>query len=182
MPFLELVNLRRSVREYLDSPVEKEKIEQCLDAARLAPSACNAQPWRFIVVDDPDMVTKTAQATFDSIIRFNKFTLTAPVIVVACCEPADLSAKLGAQVRRVPYHFIDLGMAVEHFCLQAAELGLGTCILGWLKDNSLRKILSIPKGKKIGLAISVGYPKNNNSVPKKRKPLEEIRTYNSYKN
>ena len=78
MTFLDLVNQRQSCRAYLEQPVEREKLERCLEAARLAPSACNSQPWHFIVVDEPDLRRAVAQETFGQIVSFNHFTMDGP--------------------------------------------------------------------------------------------------------
>jgi len=180
--FLDLARKRRSVRQYTEDHVEREKIELCLEAARLSPSACNAQPWKFLVVDDPALVKRVAQATFDSVVRFNRFVLQAPVIILFISEPANLESKIGSGVRRIPLPLIDLGIAAAHFTLQAAELGLGTCILGWLREGKIRKIVDIPSGKRIPLAITLGYPKKEADIPKIRKEFSEIVLYNSYQN
>lgn len=177
MSFLELVNSRYSCRKYSDQPVENDKIETCLEAARLAPSACNSQPWSFIVVNEPEMRKKVAQATFGGLVRFNHFTMQAPVMIIMVTEPAKLTSYVGTQLKGIPYRLIDIGIAAEHFCLQATELGLGTCMLGWFKEKALKKILNIPQRKSVDLLITLGYP-SDKSGSKKRKPLDEIRKYN----
>ncbi|MGE5549590.1 MAG: nitroreductase family protein [Bacteroidota bacterium] len=180
MSFLDLVMARQSVREYAPKPVEREKIERCLEAARLAPSACNAQPWRFIVVDDARIREKVAKEVSRGPVPLNAFAAQAPVIVVIVLERSNASAQVGALLKRIPYRLIDLGIAAEHFCLQASEEGLGTCILGWFNERGLRKTLGIPATRRIGLVLTVGYPRNNERRTKARKEIQEIRSYNRF--
>ena len=93
--FLELLTKRQSVRNYKNIPVEAEKLERCLEAARLSPSACNSQPWTFIVVDEPELKAKVARATFSSTVRFNKFTIEAPVLLAVVTEKSTLVPQMG---------------------------------------------------------------------------------------
>jgi nitroreductase len=179
MKFFELITLRRSCRSYSSRPVEREKIERCLEAARLAPSACNAQPWYFIVVDDPPLKDDIARATFSSLVSFNKFTTKAPVMTVVLSEPQKLIPYVGSQLKGIPYRLMDIGIAVEHFCLQAAEEGLGTCIIGWFNEKKIKRALKLSASKKVELVISLGYAARSDTIRKKmRKKLDQIRQYN----
>lgn len=181
MDFNKLINKRQSVRRYSSSEVEVEKINLCLEAARLAPSACNSQPWRFIVVNEPKLSQKVAKETYGPTLRFNKFVKQAPVMVVIVIEKPKLTAKLGSQIKHIDYPLIDIGIAAEHFCLQATELGLGTCMIGWFNEKPIKKLLQIPEKKKIGLLISLGYPVDNYFQRKKiRKNLTEMSGFNKY--
>ena len=180
MKFLDLLSKRQSVRGYYDRPVEPEKIERCLEAARLAPSACNAQPWRFIVVDDPELKNAVAGETFSRLVSFNRFTLTAPILVAVVGEKPNLSSQIGGLVKNKQFYLIDIGIAVEHICLQAAEEGLGTCILGWFDEKGIKKLLNIPRQKRLELIISLGYPASEEIRPKTRKDLTQIVSYNRY--
>ncbi|NLC68791.1 MAG: NAD(P)H nitroreductase [Clostridiaceae bacterium] len=180
MDFIELTRIRQSVRRYSGTPVEREKIEKCIEAARLAPSACNSQPWRIVVVDDPEIKEEVARETYGPVISFNKFTHTAPVILVMVMEKPNITAAFGAAVKNIDYSSIDLGIAAEHICLQAAELGLGTCMLGWFNEEPIKKILGIPRERKIGLLICLGYPENKEVRKKVRRPFNEIVSYNKY--
>jgi nitroreductase len=180
MEFLDLVTKRESVREYLSKPVERGKIERCLEAARYAPSTCNSQPWRFIVVDDRELARKVALETFGKMLSFNRFVLEAPVLVLVMSEKPNLPARIGAVVKNRQFNLIDVGIAAEHFCLQAVEEGLGTCMLGWFNEEGVKGLLSIPKGRRIDLVIAVGYPASPEIRPKKRKETAQIVSYNSY--
>jgi len=182
MKFLDLVKIRQSVRKYLNKPVEKEKIERCLEAARLAPSANNSQPWRFIVIDEPKLKERLAHKTFSKLISFNSFSLQAPVLILLISQRAKIVAKIGGIIKNKPFELIDIGIAAEHLCLQAAEEGLGTCMLGWFDEKGIKKILNIPSKRRIELVITLGYPELEKIRPKKRKTLDGIISYNQYKN
>lgn len=178
--FLDMVRHRQSVRAYKPDQVEHESIERCLEAARLAPSACNAQPWKFIVVDDPDIKNALADATQDRFIPMNHFTKQAPVHIVVVREKANLTSSIGQVVKNKEYPLTDIGIAVEHICLQALEEGLGTCILGWFNEKKVKKLLNIPFNKRAELIITLGYPATEDIREKKRKTLSEISTFNKY--
>ena len=178
--FLDMVKTRQSTRAYDTRGVDDEKIERCLEAARLAPSACNAQPWKFIVVNDPAIKNALADATQDRILPFNHFTKQAPVHVVIVRERANLTSGIGQVVKDKEYPIMDIGIAAIHFCLQAVEEGLGTCILGWFNERIVRKLLSIPRNKRVELIITLGYPASEEIRSKKRKPKEEVVAYNKY--
>lgn len=181
MDFLELVKKRQSTRSYSDKQVEKEKIDRCLEAGRLAPSACNAQPWSFIVIDDPGLKNQVADLTADRLLPLNHFTKQAPVHIIIVIEKANLTSNLGSLIKDKFFPWIDIGIAAEHICLQATSEGLGTCILGWFKEKKIKKLLNVPDKKRIGLLITVGYPKKEEIRQKKRKALADIVHYNTYK-
>jgi nitroreductase len=181
MNFKELILSRQSVRRYAETPVEKEKLDMCLEAARLSPSASNSQPWKYIIIDQEPLRTEIAKATFSDIKLINKFTIQAPVMVVIVMEKAKLITRLAMMVKKKEWPLIDIGLTAGHFCLQAAELGLGTCMIGWFEENKIKKLLQIPSDKSIGLLISVGYAVEGYPVRTKiRKPIEENVKYNKY--
>ena len=181
MNFLYLARKRQSVRDYQDKPVEREKIERCLEAGRIAPSAVNSQPWRFIVVDDPDLKNKVARKTFSKIISFNRFSLQAPVLIAIVSESPGIINKIGKAIKKNQLNQIDIGIAVENICLQAVEEDLGTCILGWFDEKGVKELLNIPESKKVELIVTLGYPTTDEIRPKKRKEIDKIRSYNKYK-
>lgn len=180
LDFIDLVKKRQSVRKYSQREVETSKLKKCMEAARLAPSACNSQPWKIIILTDRDIKEQIAAETYGKVAAFNKFTHTAPVILVLVKEQPNLTSKTGAKIKGIDYTLIDLGTAAEHICLQAAELELGTCMIGWFNERPIKKILKIPRSKKIGLLICIGYPEDNKIRDKKRKPLDKITCYNKY--
>ncbi len=179
MNFLELAKNRQSVRKYLNKPVEPEKIARCIEAARLSPSACNSQPWKFIIVDDAKLKDSIGRETYNTFVSFNKFVKEAPVIAVIVMEKPTMISQIGGRIKDKDFYLIDIGIAAEHFCLQAAEEGLGTCMLGWFNEKKIAEMLHLPKSKRIGLLITLGY--SDSSLREKiRKTTDEILKYNSY--
>ena len=178
--FLELVKKRQSVRSYKNIPVEAGKLERCLEAARLSPSACNSQPWTFIVIDEPVLKEKVTRATFSSAVKFNKFAVEAPVIIAVVTEKSNLIPQMGNFLKNQQYNLIDIGIAIENFVLQAAYEDLGTCILGWFDEKKIKELLNVPVKKRVNIVISLGYPSNKTIRKKTRKSLSEIVRYNSY--
>jgi nitroreductase len=178
---LELFKKRQSTRNYeTDKPVDPDTLMRCIEAARIAPSACNAQPWKFIVVNDPAIKDKLADAISGGILPMNHFTRQAPIHVVVVREPANLTSNLGQMLKNKEYPLTDIGIAVIQFCLQAVVEGMGTCIVGWFDEKKVKELLHIPKSKRAELIITLGYSKSNVIRPKIRKPVEEILSYNGY--
>ena len=178
MDFVDLVRKRYSLRKYTSSPVAVPLIEKCLEAARLAPSACNSQPWSFLVAATPDKVKPLACAAFSGAYSMNAFAAEAPVLIVVTTERSRYSAALGGFFRGVQFSLMDVAIACEHISLQAADLGLGTCMFGWLNEKAVKKELDLPSSAKIDLMLSMGYPEDENYLPpKKRKSLDEIRRF-----
>ena len=131
--FLKLVNARQSDRMYDESrAVEPEKLERILEAARMAPSACNAQPWRFVVVTDKELAVKVGKATAG--LGMNKFAQKAPVHILVVEESANITSLLGGKVKDKHFPLIDVGIAASHIVLAAESEGLGSCILGWFDE------------------------------------------------
>lgn len=181
MKFLELIEKRQSDRVYIDKKVDREKINRCLEAARLAPSASNSQPWTFVVIDEPLQKDKVAHKTYGPLKAFNKFVPQAPVIVAIVMEKPKLITEAGGRIKKKEYPLIDIGIAAEHFCLQAAEEGLGTCMLGWFDEKAVKKLINVPKGKSIPLLITLGYTPDEYRLRKKiRKEFDKAVKYNSY--
>lgn len=181
MDFLSLVSTRQSDRAFdPDHPVEKAKIERIVEAARLAPSACNAQPWHLIVVDDPGLKNSIADATSARALGMNHFTKQAPVHIVLVEEKVNLSSGVGGWVKQKDYAQMDLGIVAAHIALAAHAEGLGSCIVGWFNESKMRVLLSIPESKRVWLDIVIGYS-TNPMRPKKRKPIQEVVSYNGYK-
>lgn len=183
--FLDLAHKRHSVRAYDSRMVAHETIERCLEAARLAPSACNAQPWKFTVVQDTQVIARIAEASLLPGSQMNRFVREAPVIVAITGESPNITSFLGSFIKRKKLFLLDIGMAAEHFCLQAAEEGVGTCMLGWFNERKVKKLLGVPHRKRLYLLIATGFPAENNkdnaSVEKKRKDSDEMRCYDRYR-
>ena len=181
MKFSDLIELRQSDRKYTDKPVEKEKLMRCLGAARLAPSASNSQPWTFVVADRAEVVKKLAKAARGPLGSFNNFVKQAPVIVTIVLEKPKAVTEIGMKVKEKEWPLMDIGITAEHFCLQDAEEGLGTCMLGWFDEKKVQQILNIPQNKTVALLITLGYtPEGYKHRKKIRKSLDKIIKWNSY--
>lgn len=171
---------RQSDRAFDPShPVEKEKIQRILETARLAPSACNSQPWHFIVVDDTEIRYRLADAVASKLLGINHFTKQAPIHIVIVEEKPNLTAGIGSWVKDKNFAHIDVGIVAAHIVLAAEDEGLGSCILGWFDEEKVRNVLHIPSGKRVLLDIVLGY----STQPKKkksRKPLDKIVSWNRY--
>ncbi len=156
MEISEAIRLRRSVRDYLEKPVEREKLLRLLEAARLAPSARNRQPWELVVVTDRATRAKLVLACM-----LQRFVAKAPVFIAGVVEPGD---------RWAP---IDLSIALQQLALQAVELGLGTCWIGAFSERLLKHLLGIPKNKRVVVCMTVGYPAKT-YPPRPKKPLRDL--------
>ena len=171
MNFLEIANARQSNRAYeAGREVEPEKLEAILEAARLAPSACNGQPYH-ITVCTGETARQVAAATQG--MGMNKFASQAPVLLVLSEMPYVKSAALGAKVKGNDYRSIDIGIAAAYITAEAAAQGLGTCILGWLDDDKIRKICDLQYP--VRLVITLGYAADQ-PRQKKRKELAQLVT------
>ena len=170
MNFLELAEMRQSCRKYDTRPVEGEKLDRILAAARLSPSACNGQPYHLTVCRG-EAAGKVARACMG--MGMNKFAADAPLLLVISEEGYVASAAFGARVKGNDYRSIDIGILAAHITLAAEAEGLGSCILGWFDDNAIRAVcgLSMP----VRLVITLGYPLDNHRE-KKRKELAELVT------
>lgn len=179
MNFLELVNRRQSTRRYEPGRrIPREVLDRCLEAARLAPSACNSQPWSFVVVDDPGQVRAlAAEACARPPYGMNQFALDASALVAVVTEKMKWAARLGARFRGVQYSLVDVGIACEHLVLQAAEEGVASCWLGWFNEGAVKKSLGIPRGKKVDLLLCLGYAADATVRSKVRRPLDAVRRY-----
>lgn len=159
--------------------VEREKIERILEVARMAPSACNSQPWHFIVVDNPELKNKVADATSNRILGINHFTKQAPVHILVVEEKVNISSGFGGWLKNKGFALVDIGIVTAHICLAAEDEGLGSCILGWFNEGKIKELLKVPSGKRVLLDIVIGYSIQPDR-PKKRKETSEIVSYNAY--
>lgn len=171
MNFLEIAEIRQSCRGYDETrTVEHEKLNAILEAARLAPSACNGQPYHITVCRGN--AAKEVSAACQGM-GMNKFASQAPVLLVISEQPYVKSAALGAKVKNNDYRSIDIGIVTAYLTAEATAQGLSTCILGWLDDEKIREIcgLSMP----VRLVITLGYARDGDPLrPKKRKALETL--------
>lgn len=171
MDFLQIANARQSCRAYdAGRTVEQEKLDAILEAARLAPSACNGQPYRITVCRGE---TAKAVAAATTGLGMNKFAVQAPIQLVISEMPYVKSAAMGAKVKNNDYRSIDIGIVTAYITAEAAAQGLGTCILGWFDDEKIRALCDIQYP--VRLVITLGYPKEGDPLrSKKRKALSEL--------
>ena len=173
MDFQKLIRQRESCRSYDETKaVEEEKLQKILEAAQLAPSACNGQPYHLTVCRG-EKAQEVAKATQG--MGMNKFASQAPVMIVISEMPYVKTAALGAKLKGNDYRSIDIGIVAAYLTAAATEEGLSTCILGWLDDEKLRKICMLDGA--VRLVITLGYAKNDTIREKKWKTLPELVTY-----
>lgn len=185
---LGLMRTRNSCRKYMaDKPVPRDQLEKCVEAARCAPSACNRQPWRFVIVDDPDLVSACRDQVKKPGIP-HPWWADVPVFVALCAKLDLVTHRVAPVLSGIPYYLIDIGIAGEHFVLAAQSLGLGTCWIGWFKPKAVRKLLNIPRGVRVVSLITVGWPANGPSETRQqaeteclnRAPLKNIMAWNGW--
>ena len=176
--FMEIVKSRRSIRRFRPDPLEREKVLECLEAARLAPSASNVQPWRFVVVDRPDLKDRLAREAFSGVYKVSMFAAQAPVIVVVLARPDFVTNQIGRRLQGTSFYLVDLGIAVEHLILRAEELGISTCWMGWFDTRKVRKVLAIPRKYKVTALVPMGYAASRPPRESPRKAMAEIAWFN----
>lgn len=171
MSILKVIKERRSVRRYKADPIPDDVLHRVLEAARFSPSGKNLQPWKFILVHDESLKQRLAEASFRQ-----TFIAEAPVVVVACGDPDRCYSRMGNYMKSWA---VDVAIAFEHLILQAQDEGLGTCWIGAFEEKDVKSILDVPEGVRVLALTPLGYP-DENPVPRGRKSLEEIVSYNSY--
>jgi nitroreductase len=166
--FLELAQARQSDRAYEPGrPIGRDVLERILEAARLAPSACNGQPWHFTVVTEPGLLVEVGKAT--SSLGMNRFVKDASALVLITLEPTNITSKLGCGIKDKDFPIMDLGIASAYITLAAEDEGIGSCILGWFDEKKIKELTGIPPKKRLMLIISLGYA----SKPKRNKVRKE---------
>ncbi len=175
MEVFEVIKKRRSIRNYKDIPVEEDKIIKIIEAAILAPSASNGQPWRFIAVKDKNLLTKIVKETLGVI---NQWAISAPLIIVGCSvKTSIITHYFGEVASGIKYHILDMGIALEHIVLEAEELGLSSCWIGWFNEKSIKEILNINSTWRVVSLITIGYSDESYShAPRRRLALDKILT------
>jgi nitroreductase len=171
MDLMEAIKTRRSIRRYKEVPVPESLLKEVLNAARLAPSADNAQPWKLIVVRDEQTKLKLAAAA-----NGQKFIAQAPILLVACGIPDEAFPTVGGYMSS---HVIDSTIAFDHLTLAAHSVGLGTCWIASFKEERVREILGIPNDVRVIALSPLGYP-DESPERTPRKNLEELVVYDRY--
>ena len=164
------IKKRRSIRLYAKKPVEEEKLNRILEAARLAPSADNNQPWRFVVVTDEEIKEKL-RTSYDE-----EWFVSSPVIIVGCAVPNEAWVRMDGQ----EYWMVDVAIAMQNLILTATELGLGTCWVADFNETAARKALGLPLDIRVVAMTPLGYPAEKKPPVKNRKPLSEIVHYDNW--
>lgn len=175
--YFDLIAARQSCRRFDPlRPVEREKLDRCLEAARLAPSACNSQPWRFHVATGEALCTKLRPCV--QRLGMNRFVDDCPAFIVVTEARSALKPLIAAHLSEREFSSVDIGIATAHLCLAATAQGLSTCIIGWLDGKKICAALDLPETTRVRLVIAVGYAQADDPLRKKqRKPLEEIVTF-----
>lgn len=170
---LDLIKQRRSIRKYSDIPVEPEKINDIIEAARFAPSATNRQPWRFMVITDKNLIKPVV---IEALGLINQWAITAPVLIIGCTVRSNLLTHyIASSLAGVNYHIMDLAIAMENMVLEAQDIGLSTCWIGWFNEKKIKKLLNIPVLWRIGGILTLGYKDpDHNPRTQKRLPVEKI--------
>ena len=178
-----VIKTRHSVRQFSDKEVNMQDILSCLEAARLAPSACNSQPTHFVILNDKKIKENFANTVFAGRFLPCRFFKNAPVLVAVCVEKnANLAVKAGQKVAGRPFYLTDQAIAAEHFVLKATDLGIDTCWVGWFSAQKAQEFLKTPKGVEVHTIIAMGYSKETpKQIKHIRKKLEEIYSVNKYK-
>jgi len=174
--FLRLAAHRTSCRAYRSDPVPRERIEKLIEAARLAPSACNQQPWRFAVVTEK--TTKDVLAR-DGILPglSMDWIAGAPVIIALGIQASTVTHNVAPLISGVDYAWMDAGIAGEHLVLEATEQGLGSCWIGWIRPAKIRSIVRWPRNVKPAALITIGWPVEKEPTPRPRLPPDQITTW-----
>ncbi len=173
MDIFQVIRDRRSIRKYKDLPVERETIEQVLDAARLAPSWKDMQCWRFLVLTEAEQRAAVLEA-FPDDNPGKRAIATAPVVIVVCADPRESGVENG-----IEYYIADTAIAFEHLCLSAHALGLGSCWMGWYDEAKIKQALHIPDEIRVVGLTPLGYP-DQEPKPRPRKQLNEIAFFNTW--
>lgn len=164
---------RQSIRSFLPRCVDRQDILAIGEAARMAPSACNSQTWRFIAVTNPDTIRQICTEAMRPVIP-NRWLAEAPLVMVGCSQLDIVANRIGTRISGIEYYQIDIGIAMEHMVLKATDLGLGSCWIGWFSESRVKKILEIPNRIKVSAMLAIGYPRKVPAQPRPRKPMEKI--------
>ena len=174
--YMDLVKRRESCRNFdPNRMVEREKLERCAQAAWLAPSACNSQPWKYLIVTNPEYVQKLRPLMQE--LGMNKFVSQCPAFVVVLEEPTRLKVSVSSKFKDQDFAPIDLGLSTSQFCYEATEQGLSTCIIGWHNEPKIKELFNIDKASRVRLVLCVGYAASGELREKKRKPMEQVFQY-----
>ncbi len=171
--YFDLIARRESCRNFdPNRPVEKEKLQRCAEAAWIAPSACNGQPWKYLIVTNPELNEKLRPLMME--LGMNKFVKNCPAFAVVLEEATVLKVSLSQKFKDQDFAPIDVAFSASQFCYAATEQGLSTCIIGWHNEQKIRELFGLPKSTRVRLILAIGYAANDTLRKKQRKPIEDV--------
>ena len=174
--YFDLVRRRESCRNFdPNRPVEKEKLVRCAEAAWLAPSACNGQPWKYLIVTNAELAEKLRPLMME--LGMNKFLKNCPAFAVVLQEATIARVSLSQKFKDQDFAPIDVAFSASQFCYAATEQGLSTCIIGWHNEQKIRELFSLPKSTRVRLILAVGYATSDQLREKSRKPIDDVIQY-----
>ena len=174
--YFDLIQRRESCRNFdPNRPVEKEKLQRCAEAAWIAPSACNGQPWHYLIVTNSELAEKLRPLMME--LNMNKFVKNCPAFAVVLEENTILKVSLSQKFKDQDFAPIDVAFSASQFCYAATEQGLSTCIIGWHNETKIRELFNLPKSSRVRLILAVGYAASDTLREKKRKPIEDVVTF-----
>jgi len=182
MDFLSIMQNRKSCRSYQEKNVSREDLLKIVEAGRLSPSGCNAQPWKFIIVDEPEALEKVRDAlVVEDGMTGAPWRDQVPAFIIFCEQEAKVRPSVIAHYKDSQrFAQGDIGAACMNMCHQAMDMGLSTCIIGMNDQEKMEQSFGIPSGHEVRLVLAVGYSAEKNNPPKVRKPLEEVCSFNHW--
>ena len=181
MEFNEVVERRYSCRAYSDKKIKREDLEEIVRVATLAPSACNSQPWHFIIVDDEELIQEVAKATQKGGLgMINRFTPSVSAFIAVVKEKPKFSEKLAKVMTSRDYTPYDIGLCTAGIVYKATDLGIGSCILGWYDEDKVKQALNIPEDRAVDLIVALGYEESDSIPARRRKDFSKVCSYNKY--
>lgn len=171
--YFDLIARRESCRNFdPNRPVEKEKLQRCAEAAWIAPSACNGQPWKYLIVTNPELNEKLRPLMME--LGMNKFVKNCPAFAVVLEENTVLKVSLSQKFKDQDFAPIDVAFSASQFCYAATEQGLSTCIIGWHNEQKIRDLFGLPKTTRVRLILAIGYAADETLRKKQRKPIDDV--------
>ena len=171
--YFDLIARRESCRNFdPNRPVEKEKLQRCAEAAWIAPSACNGQPWKYLIVTNPELNEKLRPLIME--LGMNKFVKNCPAFAVVLEEATVLKVSLSQKFKDQDFAPIDIAFSASQFCYAATEQGLSTCIIGWHNEPKIRELFDLPKSTRVRLILAIGYAASDTLRKKQRKPIDDV--------
>ncbi len=171
--YFDLIARRESCRNFdPNRPAEREKLQRCAEAAWIAPSACNGQPWKYLIVTNPELNEKLRPLMME--LGMNKFVKNCPAFAVVLEEATVLKVSLSQKFKDQDFAPIDVAFSASQFCYAATEQGLSTCIIGWHNEQKIRELFGLPKTTRVRLILAIGYAADETLRKKQRKPIDDV--------